>query len=77
MIWLATNKQRHRNYTHIVLDHLEECNLYLKPEKCSFKQEEIEYLNIIVGKGVLRIDPKKVKVKDVATWKESHTVTNI
>jgi len=40
---------------------LEANNLYLKPKKCAFEQEEIEYLGVIVGKGQLRMDPKKLK----------------
>jgi hypothetical protein len=32
-----------------MLDILEQHDLYLKPEKCTFKQEEIDYLGVIVG----------------------------
>jgi len=44
-----------------MLDELEANDLYLKPEKCAFKQEEIEYLGVIVGKGRLHMDLKKLK----------------
>jgi hypothetical protein len=53
--------KRHRAIVHDVLDILEQNNLYLKPEKCTFKQDEIEYLGVIVGKGQLCMDPKKLK----------------
>jgi len=43
-----------------MLDELEANDLYLKPEKCAFEQE-IEYLGVIVGKGCLHMDPKKLK----------------
>jgi hypothetical protein len=39
---------------------LEQNDLYIKPEKCAFKQEEIEYLEVIMGKGKTRMDPKKL-----------------
>ena len=51
---------RHRRYVHEIFDTLAENDLYVKPEKCAFEQEEIEYLGIIVGKGRLRMDPKKL-----------------
>jgi reverse transcriptase-like protein len=43
------HRKRHQTYIHIVLDILEQHNLYLKPEKCAFKQEKIDYLGVIVG----------------------------
>jgi hypothetical protein len=42
---------RHRKYTHHVLDKLEKHDLYLKPEKCKFKKEEIKYLGVIIGQN--------------------------
>ena len=58
--------QRHRNYTHHVLDVLEKNDLYLKPEKCEFEKEEIEYLGVRVGRNAIKMDP--TKVKGVADW---------
>ncbi len=57
---------RHEEYVHIVLDILEKNDLYLKPEKCAFEQEEIDYLGVIVGQGTLKMDPKKIQ--GVADW---------
>ena len=51
---------RHQRYVHEIFDILAENDLYVKPEKCTFEQEEIEYLGVIVGKGQLRMDPKKL-----------------
>src|SRR5260370_11195926 len=55
------HRQRHKEYIHTILDILEENDLYLKPEKCAFEQEEIDYLGIIVGQGTLKMDPKKIQ----------------
>jgi len=52
--------QQHRKHIHEILDKLKANDLYLKPEKCAFEQEEIEYLGVIIGKGQLCMDPKKL-----------------
>ena len=54
------HRARHRKHVHEILDILEENDLYVKPEKCAFEQEEIEYLGVVVMKGRLRMDPKKL-----------------
>jgi len=51
----------HQKRVHEILDKLEANDLYLKPEKCAFEQDKIEYLGVIMGKGQLRMDPKKLK----------------
>src|SRR6266852_1034030 len=67
--------KRHRNYTHHVLEVLERNDLYLKPEKCEFKKQEIEYLGIIVGQNSLQMDPKKLQ--SVAEWPYPKNPTEI
>ena len=67
--------QRHRTYVHRVLTKLKENDLYLKPEKCEFKKEEIEYLGVIVGKGHLKMSTKKLQ--GIADWPVPKTPTNI
>ncbi len=73
-----TNQQHihhHRQYVHHMLNKLEQNDLYLKPEKCDFKQKEINYLCVIVGNGKLQMDPKKLK--GVADWPKPKTPTDI
>jgi hypothetical protein len=53
--------KRHRQLVHWIFDILEANDLYVKPEKCAFEQQEIEYLGVIIGKGHLKMDPKKLK----------------
>src|SRR5258708_7414106 len=69
------HRQHHKEYIHIILDILEEHDLYLKPEKCTFEQEEIDYLGVVMGKGTLKMDPKKIK--GVADWSPPRTVTEV
>jgi hypothetical protein len=69
------HQTRHQEYVHLVLDRLEANDLYLKPEKCAFEQREIDYLGVIVGGNMLKMDPKKID--GVASWKEPTTVTEV
>ena len=45
---------------------LQRLGLFLKPEKCHFSQRQVEYLGMIVGNGLVCMDP--VKVKGVLEW---------
>ena len=49
-----------------VLHHLEENNLYVKSEKCTFHTTEVDFLGMIVGKDGIKIDQEKVKA--VLDW---------
>ena len=40
------HRLRHKKLVHEILDALEAFDLYLKPEKCEFEREEIEYCNV-------------------------------
>ena len=71
----AQHVARHWQHVHRVLDILEANDLYLKPEKCKFEQEEIDYLGVIVEKNRLRMDPKKIK--GVANWPTPTTPTEV
>lgn len=56
----------HRTVVKEVLRRLEANDLYLRPEKCEFEKEEMDYLGLIVGRGRVRMDPGKVKA--VEEW---------
>ena len=66
---------RHQKYVHEIFDILEANDLYVKIEKCAFKQEEIKYLGVIIGKGEIKMDPKKLK--RVTDWPVPKTVTEV
>jgi Reverse transcriptase (RNA-dependent DNA polymerase) len=69
------HKKRHRQHTHHILEKLEKNDLYLKPLKCEFEKEEIEYLGIIVGQNKLRMDPGKLK--GIADWPVPRNPTEV
>jgi Reverse transcriptase (RNA-dependent DNA polymerase) len=54
-ILMATIKDYnlHRQLVHEVLDLLEEESFFLKPAKCKFEQQSIDYLGIVVMKGTV------------------------
>ncbi len=51
LITTPSNTTHHRQIVHQVLDKLEEHDLFLKPEKCTFEVPEIKYLGLVIGRG--------------------------
>ena len=69
------NLQFHEKCVHWMLKKLKKHNLYLKPEKCVFKQWRIEFLGVILENGMVQMDPEKVK--GMADWSPPQNVTDI
>ena len=60
--------KEHRQVVQEVLKRLKHYDLYLKPEKCEFEKDSMEYLGIIIRPGEVQMDPGKVAaVKDWPT----------
>ena len=76
-ILIATTEslRSHRNHVAHVLKKLQNNDLFLKPEKCQFHKEEVEYLGVIVGKGQVKMDP--VKVKAITDWPIPDNLTEL
>ena len=72
---VGETEEQHLARHHHILDKLEKEDLYLKLEKCMFEQMEIDYLEVIVGKGKLCMDPSKIK--DVLNWPISENPIDI
>jgi hypothetical protein len=53
----ATHVAHVDRFLHLLSQH----QLFLKQYKCSFGASEVEYLGHIVGKGGVRVDPKKIE----------------
>ena len=56
----------HEERTKHVLQCMTKLDLHLKPEKCKFATDEVEYLGMIVKPGQLAIDP--IKLDGIASW---------
>ncbi len=67
-ILIATNDDltRHRLIIHQVLDKLEEESYFLRPTKCEFEKEKIDYLGVVISRERIHIDP--VKVEGLKQW---------
>src|ERR1700744_4766653 len=65
----------HWETVHKVLQRLEKLDLYLKPSKCIFETNRVEFLGVILEKGTVTMDP--VKVEGVAGWKQPTCVKDV
>ena len=52
--------EEHQLHVSKVLECLGVRDLRLKPEKCEFYKEEVDFLGFIVGRNGIRIDPAKL-----------------
>ena len=75
LIATSTSLQDHRDTTHDVLDLLQEHNLFLKKKKCRWEVDSINYLGLILEKGVTRMDP--TKVEGIKTWPRPTKVKDV
>src|SRR3979490_3275756 len=58
--------EEHRSITWRVLELLWKHKLFLKPDKCKFKQTKVEYLGVIISHNSIEMDP--VKFAGVVEW---------
>jgi len=75
LIATSSTLEAHETVVHDVLRRLEEHDLYLKPEKCVWEMSSIDYLGVILEKGVTRMDP--VKISGIADWPIPQTVKDV
>ncbi|KIN99403.1 hypothetical protein M404DRAFT_30463 [Pisolithus tinctorius Marx 270] len=67
MIFTKTDDEKeHDRIVLEVLRRLEENDLFVKPEKCFFKQKQVEFLGMVVGTEGVSMD--KNKVKAITEW---------
>ena len=61
-ILIATKRdiQYHREVVRVVLSALKEASLFLKPEKCEFEKDKVEYLRLLLNGDTIELDPSKV-----------------
>jgi hypothetical protein len=71
----SQHRQQHMMLTHQILQKLHNNDLYLKPAKCKFAKNEIEYLGVIIGRNQMRMDPHKLD--SVHQWKSPQNPTEV
>ncbi|TFY76417.1 hypothetical protein EWM64_g7595 [Hericium alpestre] len=67
--------EEHHDLVRKVLQCLQDNDLFLKPEKCSFKQPSVEFLGLIISHYTLAMDP--VKVAGIAEWPAPRNVKDV
>ncbi len=70
-----TNLDDHQHAVHDVLKIAQLHDLYFKPEKCLFHLSSMDYLGVILEKGVTRMDP--AKIAGVDTWPVPKNATEV
>jgi hypothetical protein len=64
-----------RKRTKQVLQILKTHDLYLKPEKCDFEKQQVNYLGFIIKPGEITMDPNKLS--GIAAWPSPKTVKQV
>jgi transposase InsO family protein len=67
--------ETHRHVVKQVLQRLQDEDLFLKPEKCFFERDSIEYLGMIIAHNQVRMDPAKLSA--IADWPHPKTVKDV
>ena len=76
MIFTKTeNQAEHNKIVLEVLRRLEENDLFIKPEKCTFCATKVNFLSMIVGHDGIKMDQEKVKA--ILEWPELKTVKGV
>ncbi len=70
-----TNLADHQCAVHDVLQIAQLHDLYFKPEKCLFHSSSMDYLGVILEKGVTRMDP--AKIAGIDTWPIPKNATEV
>ncbi|THH00881.1 hypothetical protein EW145_g7016 [Phellinidium pouzarii] len=71
----SDNLEDLRRKTNRVLKVLQDNDLFLKPEKCVFEVQEVEFLGMIICPDNIHMDP--VKLAGIQQWPEPHTVKQL
>ena len=71
----SKSKKKHQKHVHTVLTKLQGAGLQLNIEKCEFQVKKVKYLELIIAKGEIRIDP--VKISAIVNWKALICVKDI
>jgi Reverse transcriptase (RNA-dependent DNA polymerase) len=59
----------------IILEKVQEYDLYFKAKKCKFRKPKIKYLELVIKEGKLAIDP--TKLKKILDWPAPKTVKEV
>jgi hypothetical protein len=75
MLIFSDTLEEHRTHVRLVLERLQDSELYLKPSKCQFHVQEVGFLGFIVGPNGVQMDPEKLSA--ITTWPAPKCVSDI
>jgi hypothetical protein len=70
-----TNLEDHIRAVSAVFEVAEQLDLYFKPEKCTFHALRMDYLGVILEKGIMHMDP--IKIAGIKNWPTPTKVKDI
>src|SRR5258708_7139156 len=65
----------HQRITQEILQTLRSYKLFLRPEKCKFECQEVDYLRLVISKDHVAMDP--IKVQGVTDWPQPTKVKDV
>jgi len=68
-------EEEHDKIVKEVLRRLEENNLFVKPEKCAWKVQKMNFLGVVMGQ--VKIEMEEDKVTGVLNWPTPKTVRDV
>jgi Reverse transcriptase (RNA-dependent DNA polymerase) len=71
----ANNQEDLQKHTKMVLQQLQEHDLFLKPKKCELNKTMMGYLGLIIQEGRLSMD--LVKLSGIRDWPTPNTVKQV
>ena len=71
----SKNMEEHLEHLRLVMRRLRDHGLVVRPHKCTFACDEMEFLGVVVGKGGAR--PDNTKIQLVQDWPTPRNVHHI
>src|SRR5947207_7741153 len=63
---------KHQKHVHMILKHLKKADLQCNIKKCKFYMTEVTYLDLIISRDGIKMNP--VKVKAITSWENLNNV---
>jgi len=68
-------EEGHNEIVKEMLRRLEKNDLYMKPEKCTWKVQKVNFLRVVMGQG--KIEMEEDKIAGVLNWPVQKTVRDV
>ena len=74
LIYSSTLKEN-KEHVRLVLERLSAAGIHLKPEKCRFHVQQVDYLGLVITPGSLKIQDEKVAT--IRDWEDPENVKDV